>query len=197
MRSIILALLSLTLGGSATYAQGLNPAFLSRRAEVSLGYNYTNANAPPAGCDCFGMSGGYVSAEINTRRWLSVAGKFTGGHANDISTLGQNLTLLTFTVGPKVSLTGRRLAPFGQFLIGGAHASDSYFPSGTSSKTTATSFAYITGGGMDVNLSSRFAVRAFDVEFLRTAFPNGANDRQNHLTVGAGIVMKLGHGSRF
>ena len=193
MRTIILALMSLTIGGSAARAQSSDPAFLMPRAEVSVGYNYINANAPPAGCDCFGMSGGYVSADVHAKRWLSVAGKVTGGHANDISTLGQNLTLVTFTVGPRISMPGRRLAPFGQFLIGGAHGSDSYFPNGTSSSTSATNFAYTTGGGVDLNLSRRFAIRAFDVEFLRTAFPNGANDRQNHLMIGAGLVMKFGY----
>jgi peptidoglycan-associated lipoprotein len=194
MRLMKVALILVTVGVSAAIAQQRpsSPALITPRFDLSLGYNNIRANAPPGGCDCFDMNGGYVSGGFHIKDWLSIAGEFTGGHANNISLLGQNLTLMTFMAGPRVSYNGHRLVPFGQVLFGGAHGSDSYFPTATSSTSSASSWALSSGGGLDVNLTRRFAVRALEVQYLRTALPNGTNDAQNHLMIGAGLVIKFG-----
>lgn len=197
MRVLSVVLVLGTVGVSAADAQQrpTDPALDSPRFDLSLGYNHVNANAPPGSCVCFGLNGGYASGAFHVTHWLSLAGEFTGGHANNISFLGQDLTLTTFVAGPRVSYPGHRLVPFGQALFGGAHGSDSYFPTGTSSSSSASSFAISTGGGLDVNLTHRFAVRALEVQYLRTSFPNGVNGEQNHLMTGAGIVLKFGGNS--
>jgi peptidoglycan-associated lipoprotein len=82
--------------------------------------------------------------------------------------------------------------PYGQVLFGIAHASDSYFPVGNSYETSATSFAYTAGGGLDVELNHRLAIRAIEGQFLHTGFPNASNNAQNHMVISAGIVFKLG-----
>jgi peptidoglycan-associated lipoprotein len=188
------ALILVTVGVSAAIAQQRqsDPALIAPRFDLSLGYNNIRANAPPGGCDCFDMNGGYVSAGFHVKNWLSIAGEFTGGHANNISLLGQNLTLMTFMAGPRVAHTGHRIVPFGQVLFGGAQGSDSYFPTSTSSTSSASSWALSSGGGLDVNLTRRFAIRALEVQYLRTALPNGTNDAQNHFMIGAGLVIKFG-----
>ncbi|MEO6804492.1 MAG: OmpA family protein [Granulicella sp.] len=194
---ILVALVLVTAGVSAATAQRRPAAAATApRADLSLGYNYIGANAPPGGKDYFGLQGGYVSGSFGLKDWLSVAGKFTGGHASKISTLGQDLTLMTFMGGPRISRPGHRLVPFAQALFGGAHASDSFFPTGTTSTTSATSFAFTAGGGLDIGLNDRFSVRALDVEYLRTKFPNGSSNEQNQIMVGAGIVMHFGGGNR-
>lgn len=179
---------------SAGNAQQMSPgsAATPPRFDVSLGYNYIRANSPPAACTCFSMNGGYASAAYHATNWLSVAGEFTGGHASKISTLGQDLTLTTYLFGPRVQHPMSRFVPFAQILFGGAHGSDSYFPSGGSYTTSASSWAFSAGGGADFSLNRRFSIRAVNVQYLRTAFPNGANNSQNHLMVGAGIVVKFG-----
>src|SRR5579862_27916 len=68
----------------------------SSHVELSGGYNLINANAPPGDCGCFTMSGGYVGAQMNLSSSFGIAGEVTAGHANRISSLGQNLTLATF-----------------------------------------------------------------------------------------------------
>jgi peptidoglycan-associated lipoprotein len=194
VRRITLALVLVILGVSSAIAQQRpdNPAFLVPRFSVSLGYNHMNANAPPGQTDYFGLNGGYVSGDFYFTHWFSIAAEFTGGHANDISMLGQDLTLTTYQAGPKVSLTGHRFVPYGQILFGGAHGSDSYFPTSTSFTSSASSFAFSPGGGVDINLTRRFAVRAVDADYLRTTLPNGTNNSQNHLMIGAGVVIKFG-----
>jgi peptidoglycan-associated lipoprotein len=165
------------------------------RVTVALGYNYIHANAPPNGCECFGLQGGFVQAAVTTKYWLRIAGEVTGGHASHFGTLGQNLTLMTYTAGPQVVLHGRRVETFGQALFGAAHGSDSYFPSGTTASSSATSFALSAGGGFDINLTHHVAVRPVEVQYLRTSLPNGINNRQNQLMLGAGLVFRLGGGT--
>jgi peptidoglycan-associated lipoprotein len=194
LRSLNLALVFVLIVVPAVFGQERpgDPALLAPRYSVSLGFNHMNANAPPGQSDYFGLNGGYVSGDFYFAHWLSVEGEFTGGHANDISLLGQDLTLTTFQVGPKVSLTGHRFVPYGQILFGGAHGSGSYFPTSISFTTSASSFAFSPGGGLDINLTHRIAIRAVDANFLRTSLPNGSSNSQNHLMIGAGVVVKFG-----
>lgn len=167
---------------------------LPSRLNVAVGYNFIRANAPPDACDCFNMNGGFVSGEFQLSPWFGVAGEVTGEHSSKISSLGQNLTLTTFTAGPRISWTHIHFTPYGEFLLGGAHAGDSYFPSGASGSSTASSFAYSAGGGIDLNITPRMSLRAVDAQYLHTAFPNGSNGVQNHLKIGAGIVFHFGSG---
>ncbi len=190
----VLPALLITLTTSAVSAQQTvtSPAAIIPRLDLSAGYSYLRANSPPGDCDCFHTNGGYLSAGVHVTNWLSFEGEVTGQHQNHISNLGQNLTLLTFAGGPRVSLPGHRYIPFGEVLIGAAHGSDSYFPTGTTSSPTATNMALSAGGGLDFAINKRFAIRAFDVQFLKTAFPNGTNNSENHLTASAGIVVRFG-----
>jgi len=48
------------------------------------------------------------------------------------------------------------------------------------------------GGGLDVELTKRFAVRAFQADYYLTHFANGVNDHQNNLRISVGLVLRLG-----
>lgn len=194
MRSldVLHTVLALTfLGVSATAQRPVDPTVAVPRLDASLGFQYIDANAPPGGCKCFGLAGGYVSAGLHLNQWLTAQAEVTGTHASNISLLGQDLTLITYMAGPRVSLHRRRLVPFGQALFGAAHGSDSYFPTGATFSSSASSFAISGGGGVDYNLTPRFAIRAIEAQYLRTSFPNGTTNTQNHLMIGAGIVVKF------
>ena len=193
LRMVKMALVMAALGSSAALAQvqAAGRDATVPRFDVSVGYDYIRANAPPGGCDCFGLDGGYISGGMHITNWLSLAGEFTGSHSSDISVLGQDLTLMTYTVGPKVTYRHHRLVPYAEFLVGGAHGGDSYFPSSISSATSATSFAFSTGGGLDVDLTRHFAIRAFDAQYLKTSLPNGQDNAQNQLMLSAGLVIKF------
>jgi len=196
MRSICFSFLLAVVGSSTAYAQArpmFDPAAAPPRVDVALGFDHMIANAPPGQNNHFGLNGGFASGSYRLTNLFSVAGEFTGGHASNISALGQDLNLFTYMGGPRISLAGRRIAPFGQALFGAAHATNSYFPSSSSAgfTTSASSWALSAGGGADYNLTRRFAVRA-QAQYLRTAFQNGSSNSQNHLFIGAGIVIKFG-----
>lgn len=190
----VLALTIATLGVPSAFAQmgSTDPTEFLSRYSVALGYSNIRANAPPGDCGCFDMNGGFLSANYKLKYWLSAAVEVNGGHAKDISPLGQDLTLLTYTAGPRVTFREARVTPFVQALFGAAHGADSYFPTGTTYTTSATSFAFTAGGGVDYHLSHRLAVRPIEAQYLHTSFPNGTNNSQNHLVLGAGVVFKFG-----
>jgi peptidoglycan-associated lipoprotein len=193
MRNITALLLFVSFGAPLAMAQA-RPTSLENsvpRYTVSLGYARVRSNAPPSGCDCFGTDGGYGTATFAVRDWVRIAGEVIGSHANRIGTLGQNLTLVTYTAGPQLVLHPGRVDIFGQALFGLAHGSDSYFPTGTTATTSANSFALSTGGGIDIGLTEHVAIRAAQVEYLRTTLPNAMNNEQNHLILAAGIVFRM------
>ncbi len=196
MRNTSVVLFVATLGAPLANAQvrGADPAPYVPQYTVSLGFEHLRANAPPASCNCFDTNGGFISGTYAFRYWLRAAAEVTGNRDSNIGPLGQNLTLLTYTAGPQVVLHMGRIEPYAQALFGAAHASDSYFPSATSYSTSANSFAYQTGGGIDFTLTRHLAVKAIEAQYLHTGFPNGTNGSQNHLMLGAGIVFRL-HGS--
>jgi peptidoglycan-associated lipoprotein len=181
--------------GTVAFAQQQKPQDPTvgvSREDVAIGYNFIETNAPPGGCHCFNTNGGFISGDYRFDKWFSVAGEVTGNRAAGISTLNQNLTLMTYMAGPRVTWPIHRLAPFAEAMFGGVHGSDSYFPTATSSTTSASSFAIAAGAGVDINLSKRFAVRAIDAKFLHTSLPNGVGDTQNELELSTGLVIRFG-----
>jgi len=74
MRHPILALVLVTMGSSAAMAQQ-GPTYSEgpARFQISAGYDYVRANAPPGSCDCFGLQGAYASAGFGINSWLSIA----------------------------------------------------------------------------------------------------------------------------
>ena len=161
------------------------------RADAALGYQYIRSNSPPNGEPTFSAHGAFVEVHAGVWRYIGIAGEATGTRATDISALGQNLTLTAYTAGPRATLQGSRLSLYVQALFGAAHGSDSYFPTATGYTTSASSFAYSGGAGIDYHLSHLWAVRG-EVQYLHTAFPNGVDDSQQHLMLGAGLVYRFG-----
>jgi outer membrane protein OmpA-like peptidoglycan-associated protein len=192
MRHPILALVLSLIGSTVAMAQRSSkspedPA----RIQISAGYDYVRANAPPGTCDCFGLQGAYASAGFGINNWLSIDAQATGQHGKDISALGQDLTLLTFAAGPKVRHDFGKVELFGQLLLGTAHGSDSYFPTGNTYTTSASSFALTTGGGLDYLFSKHFSIRIFNAQYLRSQLPNNVDNEQNELMLSAGIVYRF------
>jgi outer membrane protein OmpA-like peptidoglycan-associated protein/opacity protein-like surface antigen len=201
MRSIYLSLLAVVaiqpLMAQSPGAQSSIYGNDGPRFDVSVGYQRIQANAPPGICNCFGDNGGFFDANFWLLHRFSITGEISGSHDTNISNLQQNLTLTTFMAGPHVVLPIRRFAPYWEFLAGAAHGSDSYFPSGGSYQTSATSFAFAPGGGLDIYFTPKLSLRAIQVRYLHTSFPNGTSNEQNQLMIGAGVDFRFGHISRW
>jgi len=165
-------------------------------AELALGYSYVHSNVPPGGCGCFSLNGGNASFAWPLKSTgFAFAGDITIAHAGSASTTADGLTLSTFTAGGRYlpHLGHSAWQPFGQVLLGFAHASGALVAGANPGSANANAaFAANFGGGLDLRTSSRFSIRFIEADYLLTTFDNGSNNHQNNFRIGAGVVFRLG-----
>ena len=118
-----------------------------------------------------------------------------------------NQSIYNFLFGPTVTTSIGRTSLFGHALFGqalsnlGGGISLPIIGGISSGVTSATAFAMAFGGGVDIGLSRHFAIRAAQVDYLRTQFSSAdalstglfgnINGRQNNLRYSAGIVFRF------
>jgi outer membrane protein OmpA-like peptidoglycan-associated protein len=112
--------------------------------------------------------------------------------------------VFTFLVGPRISFRNHdRLTPFLQVLGGAARAGEVTVNGCTTSFLACqplpeeTGFALTAGGGLDLRLNHRIALRLFQAEYLVTRFQDptsstGENGWQSNVRLSAGIVFLFG-----
>jgi len=101
------------------------------------------------------LGGAGVYVDLNIRRHFGVEGEVRWLRQNQID--GSNET--TYLVGPRFELHRGRFSPYMKALIGEGHL---VFPYGDGyGNYTALAF----GGGLDVNLTEKIKLRAFDFEY--------------------------------
>jgi opacity protein-like surface antigen len=149
--------------------------------ELSGGYSFLRANISGTG-PSFDMNGGYGSITENMNSWFGGRFEFNawGG-----TLAGTNISAQTFTYGPVVSLRKfHGWTPYAHAQFGAVHASAGF---GGISESDSK-FAMTYGGGADIRVGSRAAIR-FQADYLYTRF---LNTRQNNIQVTTGIVIYLG-----
>jgi hypothetical protein len=160
---------------------------------LSVGYTAAIGNAPPGTCGCFLLNGG--SSEELFHVWKSIAAvaQVTGSRTDHVPQSQQGLSLITYMAGPRYSFHAmRRLTLYGQFVIGGAHGFDSYFPrSNTQPTGAADSLAFAPGGGVEVGVRDWVSIKAVEAEYLLTRLPNDINDQQHNLRISSGVVFRF------
>jgi outer membrane immunogenic protein len=163
------------------------------RMEVGGEYSFVNTNAPPGGCGCFSMNGGTGWFAYNLSPNLAVIGEIGGEYAPNIDHTSADLSLTSFLGGARYSRRWfKEMAPFGQLLLGGAHASGALTPPSSGQSSSANAFAMVAGGGMDLEMSRHWKVRLIEVDYFLTRFDNGSNDHQNNLRVSLGVAYRFG-----
>jgi hypothetical protein len=192
MRSI--ALMTGLLLGAATAAMGQGVGSPTGGGDVALTYHWVRSNTQPGDCGCFDLNGVGLSASVHfSEKWAAVA-EVSGEYADNGPSTGNTLTLASYLGGLRYTLPqpwhrgAHSPQPFAQVLIGAAHAGGGI--AGAGDGTVA--FETRGGGGLDVPLNSRFALRVLQVDYDLTRFPNSTNSHQNNLLVGAGLVYRWG-----
>jgi hypothetical protein len=170
-------------------------------APIDLAVTYDALHTNHITAQNFWMQGGAVELGARAYRGLSIAARVEGLHAGRTTT-AEPLSLVTAVFGPRYTLETRshRYAIFGEGLAGISNGFHSLFSEGSgpvgsvNAGTTSSSnaLAVDVGGGLDMRLSHRFAVRAFRASYLRTQFPNTATNVQNSLSLSAGMVVRFG-----
>ncbi|GGG83931.1 hypothetical protein [Edaphobacter dinghuensis] len=175
-------------------AADLGPT-VSKSHPIALSINYTAmiGNAPPGSCNCFLLNGG--SSEELFHVWKSIAAvaQVTGSRTDHVPQSQQGLSLLTYMGGPRYSFhTMQRFTVYGQFVIGGVHGFDGYFPkAGAQSPGAANSLAFAPGGGVEVGVKNWLSVRAVEADYLVTRLPNDLNEHQHSLRISSGVVFRF------
>jgi opacity protein-like surface antigen len=100
-------------------------------------------------------------------------------------TINVNTSIYTYLLGPRASYRARQYTAFGHFLAGGARLKVQ--------SATNTQFAMAIGGGVDVNLSERFAIRAgqFDYLPINSDLPVSGSSWLHNFRYQAGVVIKF------
>jgi opacity protein-like surface antigen len=179
------------------------------KAEVFAGYSFVNAGFPantdPAAGEFRGFLHGWnLAAAANLNRAVGIVADFGGSYgsptkitifkpANCVLCTGNAEATLhnihTFTFGPQVSVRRHELTAFAHALFGGAHINeDMSFFGNSLPKISATSFAMIIGGGVDLRLSARWIVR-FQPDYLRTKI---LDRTENNARLSTGLVFRFG-----
>jgi len=148
------------------------------RVQVFGGYSYTRFDSPSFGfSNPSGLNGWNFSPAFNLIRGFGVAAEVSKQY-------GSNVDLRDIAVGPQFLYPRSKMLFFAHVLFGNAK---SFVRVGTGE--TDTDRVVALGGGMDFALTSRFAVRVFQVDYLRTSL---FSEKQNNLRFSTGLVYQWG-----
>jgi len=168
---------------------GLASAAWAQQVQASASYLYQGSNQVPGATNWFGANGGRADVSFGNWHRLGAVAEIAGASTS-------NLTTFTYMAGPRRSialgrLEKRKVSAFAQILMGGVHASDGLFPSGTTIKSSADAFALSAGGGLEVGISHRVSLRMIQADYLYTRLPNLFDDYESNFRLGAGIAFRL------
>jgi len=178
------------------------------RVEFFGGYSYLRNNSN-------GFKQWEGQGTYNFTRHFGITGDVGGGLMNGAGSLsflgfsgGLQQHFYTYLFGPTVTTSvGRRSSVFAHALFGEAHSSlgagvNLPIVGGISTGlTSSNAFAMAFGGGVDFGLTKHIALRAAQVDLIRTQFnatdalttglSTGLNNRQNSVRYSAGVVIRF------
>lgn len=176
--------------GVASFGQTASKPAAKAAPFANVALTYSLERSKSAGTtNYFWMNGATAEAAFRVRDSWSAAVSASGATTSNVgSSVGFNK--FTLAGGPRYTLYKTpKFVPFGQALFGFSHGWNSRFPSqsGNLPTTSANAFSFAAGGGADVPLKNGFGIRAVQLEYVRTNFPNGTNKTQNDMKVSFGL----------
>jgi|SRR5690242_2745214 hypothetical protein len=135
------------------------------------------------------------SANYNVTHHLGIVGDF-GGQYKTVAGIPMNS--YQFLFGPRIAFRGPKVTPFVHAMFGGVKEGIGSFSltdpiTGLTISTpsvSSTGLGMAMGGGLDVNLNDRFALRV--PQFDWTPMHVGGIWEKNVIRIGIGIVLKTG-----
>jgi opacity protein-like surface antigen len=141
------------------------------------------------------LNGWNGSIAFNGNKWAGFVADFGGyygvvgeEHSNPVR-WGEwmDVTIHSVMFGPKFTLHRGAVSPFVQSLFGVARIKGSW----AHNDYIENDFAMALGGGIDVNLSSKVAIRPVQLDYFLTKTGHNG-DLADHLRFSTGVVLKLG-----
>ena len=190
MPKIALVVLCSLLLPAASVLRAEKASALNIDAGVTLIAERSLRSATP---DNFWMEGGSIELGATVWRGLGIAANVSGVHTSAVGRTNIPLSLVTVVFGPRYRWhANHRISIYGEGLVGEADGFNSLFPAMTASRARANGFDAQAGGGLDYHLSQHIAIRAIEAAWQHTQLPNGTNDVQTTLRLGAGLVLLFG-----
>lgn len=176
------------------------------RATIFGGYSYLRNGST-------GFNGWEGQGTFNFNRYLGVTADVSSSSLSPFSfsslgfSAGTYQHLNNYLFGPTVTASLGRSAVFAHALFGearsslGAGVSLPIIGGISTDLTSANAFAMAFGGGLDIGLTRHLAIRAVQVDYLRTQFnatdalttglSSSLGNRQNSFRYSAGIVFRF------
>ena len=142
--------------------------------EVFGGYSYLRAQ-PGGGLPVVDTSGWEASLAYRWNNWLSLKADFDGHYCCD------GAKMHDFLGGPQFNFGHGELRPYVHALVGGSH--------GSQAGVSDTVLAFAFGGGLDIKISDRFAIRLAQADYFGTRY---AEQTQNNFRISTGLVFHFG-----
>jgi opacity protein-like surface antigen len=180
------------------------------KVEVTGDYSYYRFNPGlPSLWNSQNLNGGGGQATLYVSRWLGFAADLQGYGSytqcvkpnNPLDVTGcASANVFTYMFGPQIKYRAGKLEPFAEVLVGGAHSnfygSACQNISGICGSTSPTNnaFAMAIGGGVDIAVSGRFAIRLVDADYELTRFGNnftGGNNSQSNFRFQTGVQFRF------
>lgn len=165
--------------------------------ESFVGYSYSKL-LPDSYAYKINVNGGHANLTFNTKI-IDLSADFSG-HAG--TSLGLDARVFNLMIGPRFSRHGKKIGWFVHSLYGiskinsdirlggvaGSNIPSSVFVAYSKSET---SFAFIpAGGGLDIQINNRAAIRAFQFDLIFTQWGNSGS--QKHPRLSTGLIIRWG-----
>jgi opacity protein-like surface antigen len=214
---------------TTTSVSATSPAPMWGKFETSPGFMYIHNSKVLGMQQGFNCVGGGGTLAYNFSAAIGFAADLGGCRIlKETAALGPNSPVngneFTFLFGPRITFRHPHspFQPFTELSLGGTRASISCIngdfgnncgsltasqlpsaipanPTGTSASKTA--FTLAIGGGFDIKLNQKFAIRLVQAEYMYTRFGNSCpyavcsnNNSQNSFRLKSGVVMSWGQG---
>jgi opacity protein-like surface antigen len=201
---------------------GLSLLFASiafaQKLEVTVDYSYVHANPQNNNIiPTFSLNGGGGSGAVYFSKYIGIVGEFEGygsythnftipaGSVACPGTVSCSVSaqgnLFTYNVGPIVKFRTTHVEPFVETLFGGAHSNfygnlyKNCLGCLVATKSPSNNaFDFLIGGGVDIPVNSKIAIRAAQFDYLLTRFGNDftkGNNNQSNFRFQAGVQFRF------
>lgn len=154
------------------------------------------------------LHGWGIGVQGNLNKWFGLVGEYSAAHgASGPLSIQQpgvivvipevDLRVRTYLFGPRLSFRSDPVTVFGHFLVGGGHLKIEDEVTGFDVGNNELAMA--VGGGIDVNLGKRFAIRAAQFDYLpihtdiNDRVGGGGSSWAHNTRFQAGFVFKFGN----
>ena len=190
----------------------------AQRADVFGEYSYLHFSPTIGGLSSRSFNGGGGGADLYFLKIFGVKADFmqyasttwtrtyptpvivTGRGIIPAGTYSTQADMFTYLFGPVLRIPLPRVKPFGEVLFGGSYT-DAYVNltkqidanGGTIFSPTQHPFTLAAGGGVDVSVSHRLAIRLGEFDYVLTRYTNPltSTNNQNNFRYTGGIVLKF------